>query len=89
MEKDIFKRILTDFKGKDYDSAIEILQKFEDKNKLSPRITRCIIANSKCDFNQLKKSVEIAEIDWRDIIDLAEDYEFQYNNPFYTENECE
>jgi hypothetical protein len=83
MEIDIRERILSDF-GQNSLVAISLVEAFEEELKLSPRVTRCIIHLSKGDISKLKTTIHNAEIDWRDIVVLAETVVFEFNKPFKT-----
>ena len=81
MEKDIKKRIEINFQ-KRASRAIKLLTKFESKNEeLSPRISRCIVHLAQGNIKELKKTIKLAETDWRDVID-AESVDFEFNEPF-------
>lgn len=81
MLDDIYKRIQQDFKAS-ADEAFTLIERFENKTKLSPRITRCIIHLANGDIEGLKKAIRQAEADWRDVIILAENVDFEFNKPF-------
>lgn len=80
MKSDIEKKVLKDFK--ENLAAITYLKEFELKNDSSDRVLRCIVFLSNGDLESLKKNIKIAEDDWRDIIYYAEQFNFQFNNPF-------
>lgn len=81
MENDIQKKIEYDF-GKDADIAKELLEIFEKNNDLSPRISRCIIFLSNGEIEKLKMYIQLANEDWRDVIDIASEYDKDFNKPF-------
>lgn len=81
MEIDIKEKILKDF-GTQAVVAIELINQFETKMKLSPRISRCIVHLASGDILKLKEGIKEAESDWRDIILLAENVPFEFNKPF-------
>ena len=80
MESDIEKKVFKDFK--EGLTALTYLNEFEVKNDFSARVTRCIVFRSKGDLESLKLNIKIAELDWRDIIYYAEEFDFQFNDPF-------
>ena len=81
MEIDIINKIKNSF-GVESEQAIEILDSFEKTQNLSPRVTRCIVVLADGRLDELKKRIDEAKIDWRDIIDQAEEEPFQYKTPF-------
>ena len=81
MEKDIEKRIMHDF-GTNASEAVILMEAFETKNKLSPRVSRCIIHLAEGDIDKLKNNIKVAECDWRDVIMWAEPVPLCYNKPF-------
>lgn len=81
MEHDIKYRIEKDF-GVESNRALELIDLFEEKNKLSPRVSRCLVYLSKGNLSILKSKIKEAEVDWRDIIYDAEEINFDSNNPF-------
>ena len=81
IEEDIVNKVKADFKEESA-NALKLLQNCENKNDFGPRVIRCIVHLSKGDIKKLFLTIERAEIDWRDIIDEAEEETFQFNNPF-------
>ncbi|MEM1002817.1 MAG: hypothetical protein AAGH46_09215 [Bacteroidota bacterium] len=81
METDIKVRIEKDF-GDKSSKAIKLLDDFEHEFDLSPRVSRCIIHLSEGDINKLELNIELAQEDWRDIIDMAEEEQFEFKEPF-------
>ena len=63
MEPDIIERVKKEFEKSE--TALKMLADFEVKNKLSPRISRCIVLMAKGNPEILKKAIEMAEFDWR------------------------
>ena len=80
MEPDIIKRIKKEFE--ESEAVLKLLTDFENKNRLSPRITRCILLMAKGDLEILKKAIGMAEFDWRDVIMRGERFTFEGNKPF-------
>ena len=90
---DIDKRIEIDF-GVESNKAIEILKTAIEKTEYlkTDRVIRCIIFLSKGDLNELKKNIEVAIHDTRDIMlwaeyeKLSEDFNYKrkrdFNNTF-------
>lgn len=81
MEIDIKNKIEKDFENKS-SKAIKLLDKFERENDLSARVSRCIVHLSQGNIDKLKSNIKLAEEDWRDIIDIAEENCFEFNEPF-------
>lgn len=81
MEIDIKNQIGKDFGGKS-SKAVKLLERFEKDNDLSPRVSRCIIHLSDGDIKKLQSNIKLAEEDWRDVIDMAEENDFEFNEPF-------
>ena len=81
MEKDIEKRILIDY-GKKAKKVLKIIDEFESKMNLSPRVSRCILHLADGNEEKLNYFIKIAETDWRDIIGEAEIIDFEFNKPF-------
>ncbi|MEM9681212.1 MAG: hypothetical protein AAF901_12890 [Bacteroidota bacterium] len=81
MEADIVDRVKTDFRGQS-NQALELLGAFELAYNLSSRVTRCIVVLSKGDISKLNDWINEAKVDWRDVIDEAEEKSFQYKTPF-------
>jgi hypothetical protein len=84
MEPDIKKRILKDF-GAKAPEAVKLIEALEERLKLSPRISRCVIHLANGDIADLKKRIRHAEEDWRDVILWAESFDFELKKPFKTE----
>jgi hypothetical protein len=82
MQEDIQNKIVTDF-GPNHLTAIELVEKFEAEEELSPRITRCIVHLAKGDLTKLKSGIQRAKYDWRDVILSAEAKPFEFNNPVF------
>jgi len=80
MEPDIIERVKKEFEKSE--TALKMLADFEVKNKLSPRISRCIVLMAKGNPEILKKAIEMAEFDWRDVIMCGEHFTFEGNEPF-------
>ncbi len=90
---DINKRIEIDF-GVQSNMAIEILKTAIEKTEYlkTDRVIRCIIFLSKGDLNELKKNIEVAINDTRDVMlwaeyeKLSEDFNYKrkrdFNNTF-------
>lgn len=85
MDQDIVNKIKSDF-GAESIKAIELMNSFEKKHKMGSRITRCIIHLSNGKFEKLFTLIDDAIIDWRDIINRAESYDFQFNKSFDDQN---
>ena len=81
MEVDIKEKIVKDF-GNKAPEAVNLIEFFEAKSKLSPRVSRCIVHLANGDISELKKTIREAEIDWRDVIVSAETVDFEFNKPF-------
>ena len=86
---DINKRIEIDF-GVQSNMAIEILKTAIEKTEYlkTDRVIRCIIFLSKGDLNELKKNIEVAINDPRDIMlwaeyeKLSEDFNYKRKRDF-------
>ena len=83
MELDIKEKILNDF-GNEAFEAINLLEMADSKLKLGPRVSRCIVVLASGSISKLKKAINEAEIDWRDVILSAETKDFEFNKPFKT-----
>lgn len=83
MSDDIVKRVREIFADTDVANALSILGEFKLRNKLSLRITRCIVVLSEGKILKLLKYISIAEKDWRDVVFLAEKVNHEYNQPFH------
>ncbi|WP_340064648.1 hypothetical protein [Ascidiimonas aurantiaca] len=81
MEIDIKNKIEKDF-GDKTSKAIKLLENFEKENDVSPRVSRCIIYLADGNIDKLKANIKTAEDDWRDIIDIAEESNFESNKAF-------
>tara|TARA_B110001450_G_C17665876_1_gene499472 strand:- start:4934 stop:5188 length:255 start_codon:yes stop_codon:yes gene_type:complete len=81
MELDIENRIRSDFK-KDANETIKLLNLFEERNSLSPRVSRSIVFLSKGSLEVLITKIKEAELDWRDVVFEAETNCFEFNKPF-------
>jgi len=81
MQEDIKNKIVRDF-GPNHLTAIELVDKFEAEEGLSPRITRCIVHLAKGDLTRLKSGIQRAKYDWRDVILWAEAKPLEFNHPF-------
>lgn len=73
MEVDIYKKIEIDF-GSNSSAAHQLLDDLDAKTKglVSPRLVRAIIFISNGSIELLKKNIELARKDWRDILLQAE-----------------
>lgn len=82
MTEDIAKRIEKDFAA-DSEIARHIMSELQRTSQIfSDRVIRCIIALSKGSLPDLERNIAFALIDWRDIVVWAEEYNYQYNEPF-------
>jgi hypothetical protein len=81
MELDIKNRIEKQF-GCEAKEAIKLLELFEERNKLSPRVSRSIVKLSNGNIDELVLKIKEAEDDWRDIVEDAESETFELNKPF-------
>jgi hypothetical protein len=81
MKPDIKERIIRDF-GPDQAAATALVESFEAEQKLSPRISRCVVDLAKGDLSKLENYIERAKYDWRDVIMWAETVPLEYNHPF-------
>ena len=82
-KEDIHQRIILDFKGS-ADKAIEILTNAISKTDYlkTDRVIRCIVFLTKGDLNNLQKFIDVAIIDTRDVMFLAEyeEHEREFNS---------
>lgn len=85
MQLDIKNKIKRDFDSQS-DEAIKLLELFELRNSLSPRVSRSIISLSKGNIDELLNRIREAESDWRDVVDEAETTTFEFNKPFESNN---
>jgi hypothetical protein len=81
MKPDIKERIVRDF-GPDQVAAAALVESFEADQKLSPRISRCVVDLAKGDLSKLENYIQHAKYDWRDVIMWAETVPLEYNHPF-------
>jgi acyl carrier protein len=81
MEEDIKTRIIKDF-GPNQLTAIQLVGNFEAEERLSPRISRCIVQLAKGDLKKLESAIQKAKYDWRDVILWAESVPLEFNYPF-------
>jgi hypothetical protein len=81
MKQDIKDRVMKDF-GEQQATAIALIETFESEEKLSPRISRCIVYLAKGDLLKLETYIQTAKHDWRDVIYWAEVVPLEYNRPF-------
>ena len=81
MKPDIKDRIIRDF-GLQEATALALIEAFESEEKLSPRISRCIVHLAHGDLSKLERYIQNAKYDWRDVILWAEVVPFEYNRPF-------
>ena len=94
LSSDILTQIKHQF-GENHKKVIEILENELSENDFlnSNRIIRCLIFLSEKNIEKVKENINLAKIDWRDIIFLAE-YESNeksepklirdFNKPFVT-----
>ena len=80
LSSDILTQIKLQF-GENHKKVIEILENELSENDFlnSNRIIRCIIFLSEKNIEKVKENINLAKIDWRDIILLAE-YENNENS---------
>ena len=94
LSSDILTQIKLQF-GKNHKKVIEILENELSENDFlnSNRIIRCIIFLSEKNIEKVKENINLAKIDWRDIILLAEYQNIEnkkpklirdFNKPFIT-----
>ena len=81
MEPDIQKKIEKDFEA-DAATAIDMIDRFEQESSFGHRITRCIIHLAHGSIAELKKGIEAANTDWRDVIVRAERFPYEFNEKF-------
>jgi hypothetical protein len=81
MKPDIKERIIRDF-GPRQAAAMNLVEVFEAEQKLSPRVSRCIVHLAKGDLSKLESYIENAKYDWRDVIYWAEAVPLEHNQPF-------
>jgi hypothetical protein len=81
MKPDIKERIIRDF-GQHQGAAMALVEVFEAEEKLSPRVSRCVVHLAKGDLSKLETYIENAKYDWRDVIYWAETVPLEYNRPF-------
>jgi hypothetical protein len=62
MQPDINDRIIKDF-GAQQATAMALIKTFESEEKLSPRISRCIVHLAKGDLSKLEQYIETAKHD--------------------------
>lgn len=61
MKPDIKERIIRDF-GKHWAAAMALVEGFEDDEKLSPRISRCVVHLAKGDRSNLETNILPPEV---------------------------
>lgn len=82
MQQDIQNRILNDFGGKAH-FANRLLENFIAKeDNPTSRIIRALVKLSAGNIDKLKDFIQMAEVDWRDVIYMAEEYEYECKHPF-------
>lgn len=81
MQPDIKDRIIRDFDAQRA-TALALMETFESEEKLSPRISRCIVHLAQGDLSKMEKYIQTAKNDWRDVIIWAEVVPLEYNRPF-------
>lgn len=69
--KDIKIQIRKSFKQK-HKEAIELIQEQFEATELSNRIIRCVVFLAKGSFEKLKRCIDLAKTDYRDVIFFAE-----------------
>ncbi len=81
MERDILDKINRDFNNEE-EYIIRILKSLKTELNVGDRVVRCVLHLSKGSLKKFTKTVQLARIDWRDVIDDAETVDFQFNEPF-------
>lgn len=73
MKTDIYQKLQRDF-GPQLQEAIGEIEAVDAATKglISDRIIRAVIYLSKGDLERLRKQIELARIDWRDVLMAAE-----------------
>jgi len=71
--EDIIAKVRKDFPEDDGLMVLQLLSEFQKNNPdLSERILRCIVFLAKGSFEEFARAVELARVDWRDLIVQAE-----------------
>ena len=73
MPEDIVAKVRQDFAEDDALTVLQLLSEFHrDNPSISERILRCIVFLAKGSFEEFVRAVEMARVDWRDLIVAAE-----------------
>ena len=73
MPEDIVAKVRQDFAEDDALMVLQLLGEFHrDNPNVSERILRCIAFLAKGSFEEFVRAVELARVDWRDLIVAAE-----------------
>jgi len=79
VQTDIYQKIQCDF-GANASLAMQELDKLdaESKGLVGPRLVRALVYLAKGDIEALKKAIDLARTDWRDIL-LQAEYSYPKN----------
>lgn len=70
---DVIARVQKDFPKNDVMSILQLLDEFRGENpELSNRVIRCIVFLARGSYEKFARAVELARLDWRDLIVEAE-----------------
>lgn len=68
LAEDIVAKIRRDFPESDAPSILEMLSELESEKHFGERILRCIVFDAEGSFEKFARAVEVARVDWRDLI---------------------
>ena len=72
LAEDIVAKIRRDFPESDAPSILEMLSEVESEKHFGERILRCIVFDAEGSFEKFARAVEVARVDWRDLISHVE-----------------
>jgi len=77
MEQDVLDKVHREFDS-EQDYVIRILESLKAELEVSDRFVRCVLHLSRGNLDKFNKALEMVRIDWRDIINTAESYPFEF-----------